>query len=1131
MITKKHFDFTVSKSKEPPPKKKKKKVKTPPPVIPDPAPILAAPLPPYKSYVFSTALANRGAYEVIIKGKYNTIIAYHQAQKWPKPYLQPIHCEPFVPEELKNEPALYSSDNGPIHSFSEDESKKPTKKQPLKKPRKKPQKKLQRKISDASFSASTPSPVSVEHRLDREAYSSGRESVPSEHDSSSSDRDQENSDNEFYQPKHNKPNMDIFDDDEDFLIKREQSMKDWNKMSRLKTNSKLYDDYDRFFHNNNRKSAKQNSQRLSSAKKSNYPSQKKHLQNSKVPTKGQKKQNFSNPRPSPLNQPTSLSKSQHIPDQLSEEDDDDDDNSGSSENEEMGGEGDRCDQSVPIIPVEPEVEDAKSPTEQLMERHIHPTINRANNEPEPADQKKDEESKLDQQIDSSYNISGQDRGTEHGSTVISSIKGAPIKLSGSSDVLSGSPRHSPQLSPFASYRGRPATYPAEIVNPKQALVSSPRRSGDMDRHLEAESIKGHDSDIRSPGSVTEITQNEGSNMGMSRPTTLHIGNKASPPQQSHPSLSSVDPKRPKPMHIPHMSPHQMEVSSVIQRPNPSPSSSVDNLCSPAIPMHQMQSPSIPVKPPSSSPIIIHDTVNGSNRSASPTSPAIVNKSGGQYPPGVHSIISPVITNHKSPPISRSSPSLQAISSAGFNCAVQRSISPAQINNSIQRMHATQQDHALQSVLYQRHRIPQLSASLKTGVRGTPSALDEDKRIPGMLYNQQARAYPALQHGIQKELNHLARGFAQVGQDSSHNFHGIPGHGGQETPRTVHTPAHVVPEALKSHLAMQRNSLGDSSRVLHSIGHENEEQARYLSMGHGGPDSNRSHHGLPRVAQSSPRSHIGLPSHSQDASRTILGLTQSAQEVARNVLGSQESSSRGHHSAPPSASESTRSHHGLSINAQELSRPHHAFAHQMHEQSRYPPGMAHPFHLNRTLHESAHGRSLHDVAHSVRPGVHGHSFQQGFRSLTESPVGKSPPTQSLFQHAHGREFPSPSTGTKAYPSPLMERAMIEKSMLEHQQQARLMEQQQSKKSFSVESLTSSSDASERSKGQCLNGQPNSVSALSRAGYTAQQRSHMFGPLPGYTRGPSPEFLKLPPHVQQMYSARGLSPYMNFPHFKG
>ena len=1089
-------------------------------MIPEPAPIIAAPLPPFKSYVFSTALANRGAYEVIIKGKYNTIIAYHQAQKWPKSYLQRhLHCEPFEPEELRNEPALYSSDNGIRHSFSEEETKKPIKKKPQKRPRKKPQKKAQRKISDASFSTSTPSPSLADLQRERDICLSEQDNLTSKHETSSSDRENENSDGELYNLKPNKIPVEpshIFDDDEDFMIKREQSMKNWNKKSNFDISPDDYDDYDRFMHNNNRKSGTQKSQRLFSSKTSNYPMQKK-LQNSKVPTKGQKKQNFSHPRPSPLNQPTSLSKMHGIPDQLSEdddEDDEDDEHSASSENEGMGGEPykeDRREQSVPRSPLDTEVEDAKSPTEQLMERHIHPLKNQA---PEP-----EKQSEQVSEGDKSANVLPQDREIEQGATVISSIKGStvPLKIPGTSEVLSGSPRNSSQLSPFASYRGRPATYPAEIINPKQGQTTSPRRSIDRDRNSDAETVNIQNNALQSPGSVIEISPNEGSNPALPRPATLHIGSKASPPQQGHPQVTTTDQKRQRSMHIPRMSPHQMEVSSVIQRPNPSPSSSVDNLCSPAIPMHPMQSPSIPVKPPSSSPIVINDTVNGNSRSISPTSPAIVNKSAGPFSSGVHSIISPVITNHKSPPISRNSPSVQPMSSAGFSCAVQRPVSPTQLNNSIQRIHANQQEHSLQAALYQRHRLSQLPASLKTGVRGTLT-LDDDKRLSGLMYNQQIRAYQAMQHGLPKELNHHARGFTQVAQESSHNLHSIAGHGSQDTPRTIHPPTHVVPESLKSHLAMQRSSAGESTRSLHGIPHDNEDQARtYLGMPHGVPEPTRSHHGLPRVAQSSPRSHIGLPSHSQDASRTILGLTQSAQEVARNVLGSSQESARPHHSAPPSASESSRSHHGLPLNAQDL-RAYHAFTHPAHEQSRYPPGMTHPF-LNRTLHESSHGRSLHDVAHSVRPGLHGHSFQQGFRSLTESSVGKSPPTQSLFQHPHGREFTSPSSGTKGY-----------HALMEHQQ-ARLLEQQQSKKSFSVESLTSSSDANERSKGQCLNGQPTSVSALSRAGYTAQQRSHMFSHLPGYTRGPSPEFLKLPPHVQQTYLARGFSPYTNYSHFKG
>ncbi|XP_065051452.1 uncharacterized protein LOC135681088 isoform X2 [Rhopilema esculentum] len=1124
-------------------KKKKRKKPEAPPVIPAEPPVVnPVPLPPYKSYVFSTALANRGAYEVLIKGKYNTILEYHQAQKWPKPYLQHrIHCEPFVPEELKTESIFNSPDSGPGHSLSEDEEKM------LKKvPKKKPRKKVQRKISDASISASTSSPGSVatreslELRSEKEIYSSGRDTGNSDHESSGSERDHDPWAKDVFSSKRDKSRVDrshIFKDD----LKREHTMKEWNKMPKFGMETQDYDEYHKYLYNNNRKTGHE-PKTFSPSKKANYSAPKK-LQNSKIPTKGQKKQNFSNPRPSPLNQPTKV---QLIPDQLSEDDDDEEDEeeSETSENEELNGDCDKEekeDQFVPRTPPEAEIEDAKSPTEQLMERHISPAVSKL----QAADtQNKDTENGV--QKDPSRSTSPPSRLTQQAASVISNNKSTPVPshISTPSDALSGSPRNSPQLSPFASYRGRPATYPAEIVNLKSATVSSPRRSMEKDRYSDMESARVPENNMRSPDDVIEIPHNEGSNSSMHRPPVVPLGSRASPPQQAHPSMPVPDSKRPKPNHLPQMSPHPNEVSSVIQRPNPSPSSSVDNLCSPAIPMHQMQSPSIPLKPPSSSPIVIHDTVNGNMRSVSPTSPASVSTAPIHFSSGVHSVISPVITNHihKSPPVSRSSPGMQGGSNAGLSCAVQRAISPSQTNNALQRMqaiHASQAEHAsIQAALYQRHRISQLPASLKTGVRGTPSILDDAKRIPAMVYNQQQRTYQPMPHSLPKELSH--RAFSQTAQEAGHTFHGISPHSSQETPRSVHAPPHGVPDALKSHLTMARSTPGDSSRTLLSLAHNNEEQARtYLGVSHGVPEAARSHHGLPRGAQSSPRSHISMPNHSQDASRTILGLTQSAQEVARNVLGSshvpQESSSRVHHSAPHTGQESSRSHHGLPINAQEISRSHHPFAHPMHDQSRYPPGMAHPFHhgLNRTLHESPHTRSLHEVTHPVRPGVHGHSFQQGFRSLNESPVGKRPPTLSLFQHAHGREFPSPSTDSKAYPSPLMERALTEQQsrILEHQQQVRLMEQQQSKKSFSVESLTSSSDASERSKGQCLNGQPNTASALSRAGYSASQRSHMFGHIPGYPRGPSSDFLKLPAHVQQMYSARGLSPYMNFPHFKG
>jgi hypothetical protein len=53
-----------------------------------------------KSYVFSTAMANRAGYHVH-KGTYPTVIAYHEAQEWAMPYLtSEVHCKPFN-EELE----------------------------------------------------------------------------------------------------------------------------------------------------------------------------------------------------------------------------------------------------------------------------------------------------------------------------------------------------------------------------------------------------------------------------------------------------------------------------------------------------------------------------------------------------------------------------------------------------------------------------------------------------------------------------------------------------------------------------------------------------------------------------------------------------------------------------------------------------------------------------------------------------------------------------------------------------------------------------------------------------------------------------------------------------------------------
>ncbi len=563
-------------------------------------------------------------------------------------------------------------------------------------------------------------------------------------------------------------------------------------------------------------------------------------------------------------------------------------------------------------------------------------------------------------------------------------------------------------------------------------------------------------------------------------------------------------------------------------------------------MHQMKSPPLPSKS-SSSPIFIHDIMNGNVRVPSPIPPALGNKSNGTSS-NAHSVISPVIANrmHEAPiSRSRNSPVIQAYSSAPMSVSAQRIPSPVQLANPhMQRMplHPGQPDPNLLSAFYRQHRMTRLPCSTKQNARGQNSVNEDQRRIPGMIHNQQAKAYQGLSHGIPKDASQMSQ-FAQQSAEQGHAFHGVSPHNSQEGSRSIHGSLQGMPDSIKSHHSMPRSVSGDLSRSLLGLTHNSQESSRsYMGMHLTGQDAARTQHSLARPSDNSPRLHLGLSASSQEASRTISGMAQSAQEATRNVLGvshNNQESSRNHPAASHSGQETSRSHHAVPhISAQELSRSHHPLSHVLHEQSRYP-GMPHSFHhgLNRTLQESPRARSLHEAAqHGVRPSVQGHSFQQGLRNISESPVGKSPPTQSMFHHAHGREFPSPSTGLKSYSSSLMERTLLEHQhsrLLEHQQQQRLLAQeQQTRKSFSVESLTASSEAGERQKGQCLNGQPTTPSALSRPGYSPSQRSHMFGHFQAYARGPSPEFFKLPPHVQQLYASRGaLGPYMNFPHFKG
>ena len=1144
----------VVNDKDGPKKKKRKKLKelppplpAPLPIIPDP-PIMKAPSSANRTCVFSTALANRGAYEVIIKGKFNTIIAYHQAQKWATPYLQQhIHCEPFVPEELKNEPSLYTSDDGSIKSYKSSEEENIKRKTVMKK---KPGKKPRRKFSDASVS----SPASVttnqsSDRNERETLLSGRNNEHSEHESLSSDR--ENSDNDVYSSEHDKQRIgnNHFNTDGDTEKESpngsKSSNKDWQKMKQLGMEQNLYQEYHRYLYNNNRKIDIQ-PQTFFPPGTPNYRPLSVGRGQSAFVAREQKKPKTSKPRPSPLNQPTALSTTNHIPDELSEDDDDDDSiMSDNDNNKEDDGKLDKDDHSIVHSPREADADFSKTSLVHISDQPASPASSK-HSLSDISLPGKDREKVIDRLTDSSSNGSPLSRNPPHAASVIASSKNSnitPLRISTPSEALSGSPRNSPQLSPFAAYRGRPATYPAEIVNPKPAMSRSPARFMDTEKSFENE--------MKAADNFPDILNNQNSSSSLSRPTTLYLGNKASPPQQSHAPMYG-NASEPKPQKATNMqqqkSPQMVDMSSVIQRPDPSPVS-IDNLCSPAIPMHQINSPSIP-KQSSSSPIFIHDTVNGGVRAPSPVSPIL-----GMRPLGLmssggvqQSVVSPVIANHirSSPSFqARNSPAIQAFTSAVVNCSTQRIPSPLQPSNMhMQRMplHAGQADPNALAAFYRQHsRMTRLPASMKPGMRGPSPVVEEPaRRISSMLHNQQARAFQGLPLGMPKEASQLSRAFAQ---EQGHAFHGMSAHGGQEASRSLHAVQHGLPDSIKSHVNVSRNSL--LSHV-----HNSQEQTRsFLGMPLSGQEAAvRSQHGIPRPAQTSPRLHLGLSMSSQDTSRTILGMTQSAQEATRNVLGTShnnQESTRILHGGSHSAQETTRSHHAVPHNAQELTRSHHALTHAMHEQSRYAAGMPHSFHhgLNRTLHESPHARSLHEVAHGVRPGLQGHSFQQGLGRLSESPVGKSPPTQSLFHHAHGREFASPA-GMKSYQSSLMERTLLDHQqsrILEHQQQARLHEQQQqqqqqqqqTRKSFSVESLTASSDASDRSKGgQCINGQPTTPSALSRPGYSPSQRSHMFGHYAAYPRGPPAEFFKLPPHVQQMYAARGgLGPYMNFPHFKG
>eukprot|EP00794_Sanderia_malayensis_P016841 gene16841-18540_t len=1172
------------------PKKKKRKIK---PVIPAVAPLMPAPLPlipdppiikstttPGRTCVFSTALANRGAYEVIIKGKYNTIIAYHQAQKWPTAYLQHhIHCEPFVPEELKNEPALYTSDDASAKSYksSEEENIRPVVKAKKKAPPRK--KKVIRKFSESASASSSSPALEANHHLSSDH--SERE-IPSlqnidhsDNESSSSDKDQSNSDGESGTELRRTGNNHLIANNKNFREKKANSMKEWQKQLGIDDDEELdyRDQYHKYLYNNNNKKVDMRffppGSGIPNYRNASLSKQQQEANGAR------KKQRLSRPRPSPLNQPTSVSIMRNIPDELSEEDDDDDSMASESDDDKEREDSKERELSTQNIVNSPKVQDAglrKASSERSLEHPASPASSKHSLSDADIRSQLKEQDRLpvDRFTDSSTSASPIARNPPQAASVIANSRtsnSTPLHISTPSENVSASPRNSPQLSPFAAYRGRPATYPAEItVNPKPATNSSPLK---MIPDNSEKVAQEYGADFNGPSSA------------LSRPSSLQLEKRDSPSQRhQHPShvqvySSNLEPRSQRTVGIPppRMSPQVSDSSSVIQRQNPSPSSAIDNLCSPAIPMHcqttnnsnSSKSPSIPPIRSSSSPIFIQDVVNGNMNALSPASPhvnsskpSVIAAGGGEsssQSSNLHSVISPVIANHMHefvPSRTRSSPVVQAYSSATFNgsAAQQRIPSPVQHANAhMQRMplHPGQADANLLSSMYRQHRMTRLPSNAKPQSRGqaSSSAVEEQTRRmhPGMLHGQQVKAYSNLAHGLGKESSQLSQ-YAQAGMEQGHAFHGP--HGNQEASRSAHASLAAlqgVPDSVKSHMNMQ-------SRSLYGMTHNSSQDSSksFLGAHYSGADAAaRAQFAFSRATQSSPRTHIGLSASSQDSSRTISGMAQSAQEAARNVLGmplnNGQDTPRTHQSASHSSQETSRSHHAVPhIASQELSRSHHPLSHVLHEQSRYP-GMPHSFHhgLNRTLHESAHSRGLHEVQHGVRPSIPAHSFQQGLRNLPESPVGKSPPTQSIFHHAHGREFPSPSAALKSYPSSLVERTMLEHQqqsrLLEHQQQARILEQQQqqqqqTRKSFSVESLTASSEASDRGKGQSLNGQPTTPSALSRPGYSPSQRSHMFGHFPAYTRGPSPEFFKLPPHVQQIYAARGaLGPYVNFSHFKG
>ena len=602
-----------------------------------------------------------------------------------------------------------------------------------------------------------------------------------------------------------------------------------------------------------------------------------------------------------------------------------------------------------------------------------------------------------------------------------------------------------QLSPFAGYRGRPATYPADIVNVK----SQPSQNNPLIIDLEDDKP-----DRKETSPMAAFVDLSEAQKNITRPNSLDLKSTNTSELRDYVSRYSM-PSQPN-----HVNPSSNSCTGGVLR---APESSALNRHfdgSPAVASHAINS--VPSKVTPASPIMPHCIVSSTVSTNAVASPVVSNNSHDSPRPLSH-------PNNSSNPYSRPErspaplqhPPRQAVTAA------MKPTSPSYMSNSV-----------ISPAITRMVTSPTLSASSpasQVSPKGQPPS-------PAAPYNPHPKGTP---RGVPHLGSYTAQDMARLFQGKTLTHHSV-GHS-QESARKLQGLAYPFQEKGHASHELQRGLHGllpghhEASRTAQEIVHSLQGSTR---QGHA--------HGLARTPQEITRQ---FPGHSHALHGSSRALHDSLHARAMH----DSAHSRQLHESSV----------GRGIHENPLARTAHDAIHArgLHDTSHAR--------LSRALHEASHGRTLHDIAHAPSHAGLSHSYQQHLRSLQGNHSSHSP-SSMMAAYRQNRDFTSPSSMKTYSNSPTVQQQTLSEPP---------------RKSFSVESLTAS-EANDRSKYPFYNGQPPSGSS-SRPGHSPSAHAqHMYGHMSSLARGATPEFLNLPPHMQQMYAARtGMNPFLNYAHYKG